>query len=295
MNTETSKTTERDELLAQLEAVNADIAAIEAEIEQLSYKWTPMAPVPPDNPRLSHLLRAVGDARAKAEVLQEHINRLDKIEAYQSLVAKAVETAKATHQAITDIERSIAATGTKATIVRQRINEMQNQAQKAEDEAKAAEMEAIRAYASAVSGGDIKAEKAAHGKAQEAQAAVTAVQAQNAKNSSIIAVLDAEATALEAQAGALKIERDELRKQLFLLIRAHLNARWDAAAGDLMAIGVKLAAANAFAGVGTYEFTRLRLPVFSEGGAAYLDAETIHEQVATISDSQLLQEMGVMQ
>ena len=217
----TTETNTKAELLTQLEAVNATIADMEAEIEQLKpmNDWQPGSPHGANNPRLGDLLRSVGDLQAKAEGLQERLKQLDKIEAYREAVAKSVETAKETHQRLVDIEQRIAVTDKKAAAIQRRINEMREQAQKLEDETKAAETEATRSYAAAVANGDAKIEKTVHTKVQEAQAAVTTMQTQNTKNNSIIDALIAEAVALEDQIKTLKIERDELRKQLFLSVR----------------------------------------------------------------------------
>lgn len=298
MNTETIQNTtatdERAALLAQLETTNATIADMEAEINQLRpmNDWQPGSPHGVNNPRLGDLLRDVGDMQAKAEALQEQIDRLDKIAAYQEAVANSTKNAKATHQRLVDIEQRIAVADKKAATVKQRATDMQNQVQQAEDAAKAAEAEAVRAYASAVASGDAKTEKAAHAKVQEVQIAVTVVQTQNAKNLTVIDALNIEAVALEEQINALKTERDELRRQLFYLIRVRLGDRWDRAVNDLVAIAASLAAADVLAGRSSSELSRLHLPLVAD--SSYQDFYSIRKQARTISDAELLKVMGVI-
>lgn len=290
MNTKEHKPDERAELMAQLEEVNATITTMQSEIEQLKPLNAGV-----NSLRLGDLLRDVGDLQATAEVLKENIARVDKIEAYQAAVDRAIETAKETHQRLADLEHRITAIDTKAATVRQRINEMQNQAQKTEDETRAAEAEAARAYAVAVASGDSKAEKVSHGKVQETQAAVTAVQEQNAKNSIIIDALTAEASALEEQINELKIERDELRKQLFISIRVHLAGRWDAIVADLVEIGSSLMAADVLAGLSSSELIHANLPLFSKKASIYQDFYSMRKLARNISDAELLKSMEVTQ
>lgn len=286
-------TQERAAIAAELESTLRIVAEMQAEIDQLKPKgWQPDSVV---NPRLSELRRSIGGVEAKARTLQEKLDRLARVDAYQRQVAQAGAVAKTAKQAMDKAEKEATDLEEKAAQARQRAKTMEELARQAEEDAQANEAEFVRAYAAAVSAGDTKAEKAAHVKVQEAQAASANIKVRHQKEASLLMAIHAEATAIEAKAVALRVEADAARKAMLVAIKTGLGAEWDAKAAELMGIGAKLLAVEAFAGLDGGNLDRLRLPLFAVGGADYLGSDELRSCASALSMADLLAGGEVLQ
>lgn len=236
----------------------------------------------------TNLYYEIGHVEASVVSMRDRLVFLDKLETYQRRVATADDDARAAFNSMEGIKDQLLVVEGRIANIKKRADEMIERDRSAIDEATNIEADAIRAYSSAVGACDAKAEKAAHIKVMEAQAAVTATQAQAAKNDVIISAFSVESLSLGEQADRLRQSIADDRRRMLLAIEAGLEAKWDVAATDLAALAAKIVAVGQHLGGGCFEMQKLNMPVFVPGSSGRIDFQDVREASHAIAESQLL-------
>lgn len=277
MNTVINTISER----AKLEA---DIAAALANVEQMHKDL--------ETARRYHketnLHYEIGGVEASVVSMQEHLVRLDKMEAYQRRVATSDGDARAACSSMEGIKEQLLVVEGRIANIKKRADEIIERDRSAIDEATNIETDAIRAYSCAVGAGNAKAEKVAHIKVMEAQAAVTAAQTLAAKSDAIISAFSVESLALGEQADRLRQLIAEDRRRMLLAIEVGLEAKWDAAVTDLTTLAAKIVAAGQHIGSGCHKMEKLKIPVFALGRPTFIDIDGVKEIANALAENQLL-------
>ncbi|ROO02367.1 chromosome segregation protein SMC [Pseudomonas fluorescens] len=247
----------RDELLSEVERLQAEMLPLESALESEEL-------IEPDRRRelrekYSEVKSKFHSRKHNADLINRKIIRCEDLANCDSLMAGYVEAMnnwKADEQELNEKRRSLST----------RPEQIQQQA--AEDMAKArqAETDAATAYAQAVAWGDTEGEKTANSDAQKAAKNLTAATEHNRRQTLIMAALEQEQEQEQEQVTVDKYITEaqekykEIERTALWLSYTVLEERWNEAAKALFEVGGKLWANYNLLGLDQVNLMKLTVP-----------------------------------
>lgn len=164
----------------------------------------------------------------------QHLERLEKI---GQIKADAI-------QAMTDATAEVEALERKKSHLNERLQTIQSEADQALEKAQQAERDAATSYAKCLASGDAEGEKSASGEMQKAAKQLATTDEQVRRQDLIIAALQVELDALEAQITNARQRGDESKTAALSAVGFALDEEWNTVTEQLLAVGARILAVS---------------------------------------------------
>lgn len=171
---------------------------------------------------------------ASIERKLQHLERLERID---QIKADAI-------QAMTDATAEVETLERKKSHLNDRFQTIQLEADQALEKAQQAERDAATSYAKCLASGDAEGEKSASGEMQKAAKQLATTDEQVRRQDLIIAALQVEIDALEAQITNARQRGNESKTAALSAVGFALDEEWNAVTEQLLAVGARILAVS---------------------------------------------------
>lgn len=171
---------------------------------------------------------------ASIERKLQHLERLERID---QIKADAI-------QAMTDVTAEVETLERKKSHLNERFQTIQSEADQALEKAQQAERDAATSYAKCLASGDVEGEKSASGEMQKAAKQLATTDEQVRRQDLIIAALQVELDALEAQITNARQRGNESKTAALSAVGFALDEEWNAVTEQLLAVGARILAVS---------------------------------------------------
>ena len=179
-------------------------------------------------------IRAIPGELASIDRKIQHLERLEKI---GQIKADAI-------RAMTDATDEVEALERKKSHLDERFQAIQSEADQALEKAQQAERDAATSYARCLACGDAEGEKSASGEMQKAAKQLATTDEQVRRQDLIIAALQVELDALEAQIMNARQRGNESKTAALSAVGFSLDEEWNAVTEQLLAVGARILAVS---------------------------------------------------
>jgi len=272
---------QRDELIAERDSLEESIPSLRAAWEATPSNWDRHGNCI-GSPESTAAMNKLSDAEGRLRSIPSAIERIEREISYQESLANAKQAKTKARQVMSDSVNTITSLESTRTLILERLQAIQKESNLAIERAQQAEIEAANLYARNVATGNSEGEKAAGTAMERASTLLIEADEHARRQELIVAALQAETEALDAQISKAKQESSQAQDSALRAAALALGDEWNRLAKQLAAVGSRILAVDHHRGSGGMMLSDLSIPLFGPS-ARELDRDDVLEGAKGIS------------
>ncbi|EIK62366.1 MULTISPECIES: hypothetical protein [Pseudomonas] len=239
-----------NQLKQQQATLNQELEILEQSLPQLEAEWR-NAPRgfsaignPIGSPEASEAADKISSVEARIRAIPHELAAIDRKIQHLERLEKNDQIKVDSIRAMSDATAEIEALQRKKSHLNERFQAIQSEADQALEKAQQAERDAATSYAKCLASGDAEGEKSASGEMQKAAKQLTTTDEQVRRQDLIIAALQVELDALEAQITNARQRGEESKTAALSAVGFALDEEWNAMTEQLLAVGARILAVS---------------------------------------------------
>ncbi|HDS1708708.1 MULTISPECIES: hypothetical protein [Pseudomonas] len=278
---------QRDELIAERDSLEESIPGLRAAWEATPSNWDRHGNCI-GSPESTAAMNKLSDAEGRLRSIPSAIERIEREISYQESLANAKQAKTKARQVMSDSVNTITSLESTRTLILERLQAIQKESNLAIERAQQAEIEAANLYARNVATGNSEGEKAASTAMERASSLLIEADEHARRQELIVAALQAETEALDAQISKAKHESSQAQDSALRAAALALGDEWNRLAKQLAAVGSRILAADHHRGSGGMMLSGLSIPLFGPS-ARELDRDDVLEGARGITPIDLIE------
>ncbi|MCO7633679.1 hypothetical protein NJF54_17765 [Pseudomonas guariconensis] len=278
---------QRDELIAERDSLEDSIPGLRAAWEATPNNWDRHGNCI-GSPERTAAMNELSSAEGRLRSIPGAIDRIEREISYQESLANAKQAKTKARQVMSDSVKTITSLESTRTLVLERLQAIQKESNLAIDRAQQAEIEAAKLYARNVATGNSEGVKAANIAMERASTLLIEADEHARRQELIVAALQAEIEALDAQISKTKLECSHAQDNALGAAALALGDEWNRLAKHLAAVGSRILAADHHRGSGGMMLSDLSIPLFGPS-ARELDRDDVLEGAKGITIIDLIE------
>ncbi|MFS1288910.1 hypothetical protein E2H86_16115 [Pseudomonas putida] len=251
---------QRDELIAERDALEASIPAQQAAWRDMPNAWRNGNCV--GSPEATAAMEKIGADESRVRSISTALERLDNEINYRERLGNAGQAKTQARQLMSDSANAVSTLEGKRGLLFGRLQAIQKDTELSLEAARQAELDAANLYARSISSGDIKGEKAANSDMQKASNQLIEADEHARRQELLTMALQAEIDSLDTQIAHAQQQRSEAQNAALAATEIALGDEWNHLAEQLVAVGARILAANRHRGGAGMVLSRLSIPGF---------------------------------
>jgi len=272
---------QRDELIAERDSLEDSIPDLRAAWKAIPSNWNHHGNCI-GSPEGTAAMNKLSSAEARLRSIPGAIERIEREISYQESLANAKQAKTKARQVMSDSVKTVTSLESTRTLVFERLQAIQKESNLAIEKAQQAEIEAANLYARNVATGNSEGEKAASTAMERASILLIEADEHARRQELIVAALQAEIEALDAQISKAKQESSQAQDSALCAAALALGDEWNRLAKQLAAVGSRILAVDHHRGSGGMMLSDLSIPLFGPS-ARELDRDDVLEGAKGIS------------
>ncbi|MDR6714426.1 hypothetical protein J2W83_004058 [Pseudomonas hunanensis] len=278
---------QRDELIAERDSLEDSIPGLRAAWKATPSNWDRHGNCI-GSPESTAAMNKLSSAEGRLRSIPGAIERIEREISYQESLASAKQVKTKARQVMSDSVKTITSLESTRTLVFARLQAIQKESNLAIERAQQAEIEAANLYARNVATGNSEGEKAAGTAMERASTLLIEADEHARRQELIVAALQAEIEALDAQISKAKQESSQAQDSALRAAALALGDEWNRLAKQLAAVGSRILAADHHRGSGNMMFSDLSIPLFGPS-ARELDRDDVLDGARGITLTDLIE------
>lgn len=266
---------QRDELIAERDSLEDSIPGLRAAWEATPSNWDRHGNCI-GSPESTAAMNKLSSAEGRLRSIPGAIERIEREISYQESLANAKHAKTKARQVMSDSVNTITSLESTRTLILERLQAIQKESNLAIERAQQAEIEAANLYARNVATGNSEGEQAASTAMERASTLLIEADEHARRQELIVAALQAEIEALDAQISKVKQESSQAQDSALRAAALALGDEWNRLAKKLAAVGSRILAADHHRGSGSMTLSDLWIPLFGPS-ARGLDRDDVLE------------------
>lgn len=228
-------------LIQELETLEESLPQLEAEWRNAPSGFSANGNVI-GSPESRESMEKLSSVKARIDLIPRELASIDRKLQHLERLEKIGQIKADAIQAMTDATAEIEALERKKSHLNERFQTIQSEANQALEKAQQAERDAATSYAKCLASGDAEGEKSASGEMQKAAKQLATTDEQVRRQDLIIAALQVELDALEAQITNARQRGDESKTAALSAAGFALDEEWNTVTEQLLAVGARILA-----------------------------------------------------
>lgn len=266
---------QRDELIAERDSLEDSIPGLRATWEATPSNWDRHGNCV-GSPESTAAMNKLSSAEGRLRSIPGAIERIEREISYQESLANAKQAKTKARQVMSDSVNTVTSLESTRTLILERLQAIQKESNLAIERAQQAEIEAANLYARNVATGNSEGEQAASTAMERASTLLIEADEHARRQELIVAALQAEIEALDAQISKVKQESSQAQDSALRATALALGDEWNRLAKQLAAVGSRILAADHYRGSGSMMLLDLSIPLFGPSGRG-LDRDDVLE------------------
>ncbi|UJW23280.1 MULTISPECIES: hypothetical protein [Pseudomonas] len=256
---------QRDELIAERDSLEDSIPGLRAAWEATPSNWDRHGNCI-GSPESTAAMNKLSSAEGRLRSIPGAIERIEREISYQESLANAKQAKTKARQVMSDTVNKVTSLESTRTLILERLQAIQKESNLAIERAQQAEIEAANLYARNVATGNSEGEQAASTAMERASTLLIEADEHARRQELIVAALQAEIEALDAQISKVKQESSQAQDSALRATALALGDEWNRLAKQLAAVGSRILAADHHRGSGSMMLSDLSIPLFGPSG-----------------------------
>lgn len=278
---------QRDELIAERDSLEDSIPGLRAAWEATPSNWDRHGNCI-GSPESTAAMNKLSSAEGRLRSIPGAIERIEREISYQESLANAKQAKTKARQVMSDSVNTVTSLESTRTLILERLQAIQKESNLAIERAQQAEIEAANLYARNVATGNSEGEQAASIAMERASTLLIEADEHARRQELIVAALQAEIVALDAQISKVKQESSQAQDSALRATALALGDEWNRLAKQLAAVGSRILAADHHRGSGSMMLSDLSIPLFGPSGRG-LDRDDVLEGAKGITLTDLIE------
>ncbi len=278
---------QRDELIAERDSLEDSIPGLRAAWEATPSNWDRHGNCI-GSPESTAAMNKLSSAEGRLRSIPGAIERIEREISYQESLANAKQAKTKARQVMSDSVKIITSLESTRTLVFERLQAIQKESNLAIERAQQAEIEAANLYARNVATGNSEGEKAAGTAMERASTLLIEADEHARRQELIVAALQAETEALDAQISKAKQESSQAQDSALRAAALALGDEWNRLVKQLAAVGSRILAVDHHRGSGSMMLSDLSIPLFGPS-ARELDRDDVLEGARDLTLADLIE------
>lgn len=278
---------QRDELIAERDSLEDSIPGLRAAWEATPSNWDRHGNCI-GSLESTAAMDKLSSAEGRLRSIPGAIERIESEISYQESLANVKQAKTKARQVMSDSVKKITSLESSRTLVFERLQAIQKESNLAIERAQQAEIEAANLYARNIASGNSEGEKAASTAMERASTLLIEADEHARRQELIVAALQAEIEALDAQISKVKQESSQAQDSALRATALALGDEWNRLAKQLAAVGSRILAADHHRGSGSMMLSDLSIPLFGPSGRG-LDRDDLLEGAEGITLKDLIE------
>ncbi|WP_367237404.1 hypothetical protein VXM67_23325 [Pseudomonas sp. Rh2] len=278
---------QRDELIAERDSLEDSIPGLRAAWEATPSNWDRHGNCI-GSPESTAAMNKLSSAEGRLRSIPGAIERIEREISYQESLANAKQAKTKARQVMSDSVNTVTSLESTRTLILERLQTIQKESNLAIERAQQAEIEAANLYARNVATGNSEGEQAASIAMERTSTLLIEADEHARRQELIVAALQAEIEALDAQISKVKQESSQAQDSALRATALALGDEWNRLAKQLAAVGSRILAADHHRGSGSMMLSDLSIPLFGPSGRG-LDRDDVLEGAKGITLTDLIE------
>ncbi|MFJ4154976.1 hypothetical protein ACIPZF_09200 [Pseudomonas sp. NPDC089752] len=278
---------QRDELIAERDSLEDSIPGLRAAWEATPSNWDRHGNCI-GSPESTAAMNKLSSAEGRLRSIPGAIERIEREISYQESLANAKQAKTKARQVMSDSVNTVTSLESTRTLILERLQAIQKESNLVFERAQQAEIEAANLYARNVATGNSEGEQAASIAMERASTLLIEADEHARRQELIVAALQAEIEALDAQISKVKQESSQAQDSALRATALALGDEWNRLAKQLAAVGSRILAADHHRGSGSMMLSDLSIPLFGPSGRG-LDRDDVLEGAKGITLTDLIE------
>lgn len=251
---------QRDELIVERDALEANIPAQQAAWREMPSAWRNGNCV--GSPEATAAMEKIAADESRVRSISTALERLDNEINYRERLGNAGQAKTQARQLMSDSASAVSTLEGKRGLLFGRLQAIQKDTELSLEAARQAELDAANLYARSIASGDIKGEKAASSDMQKASNQLIEADEHARRQELLTTALQAEIDSLDTQIAHAQQQGSEAQNAALAATEIALGDEWNHLAEQLVAVGARILAANRHRSGAGMVLSRLSIPSF---------------------------------
>lgn len=252
---------QRDELIAERDAIEASIPGLRATWQQMPSNWNHRGNCI-GSPEARAAMDELSNAEARVRSISGTLERIDQKISYHESLADAKQNKAKARQVMLDSANTLTTLESTRRLVLERLQAIQKETDLALAMAQQIELDAANLYARSVATGDSEGEKAASNEMEKASTLLIESDEHARRQELIVAALQAEVEALNTQISTAQLQCSQAQDGALAATALALGDEWNCLAKQLVAVGFRILAIDHQRGSVGMVLADLSIPLF---------------------------------